>query len=363
MSLLAQMSAAQQPDLSVIVVTHNRPELAIAALRSARAASEGLSVEWTVIDSGSTDGTPEAIEAAVPALAVRRERNVGFAAANNLGIAHARGRYVLLMNPDVEIDTGTLGHLLQELDQRPSIGVASVIQRAGDGRMQASLRRFPSPLRSLGEALGASVWGHASRWREEVPPGAAYQQEGPADWLVGAFLLVRAKALAQVGSLDERFFLYSEETDWCYRFRKAGWDVWHLPCMSVTHHTPGTTSPDLLAQRSHSKVLFAHKHHGSLGALAIGAALALGHGLRALIAGLGSRIGAKTAPRAAAEARALAVVLKLARPPFSAGQLAPGARTHRTAPAQSTPRSTAASGPGPGGQAVRGDRHHAQGSR
>jgi GT2 family glycosyltransferase len=360
--LLLKMSDAGGPDLSVIVVTHNRPALAIAALRSAAAASAGLRVQWTVIDSGSTDGTPEAIEAALPALPVRREQNVGFAGANNIGLEHARGRYVLLMNPDVEIRSGTFAQLLRELDARPQVGVASVIQRGGDGRLQSSLRRFPSPARCLSEALGAARWAPGSRLREEIAPGERYEREGPADWLLGAFLIVRAQALAQVGPLDERFFLYSEETDWCYRFHRAGWRVWHLPSMGVTHHTPGSTTPDLLAQRSCSKLLFARKHRPRA-ATAMRGSLALGHALRAALAGAAAPFDAGRAARAAAERHALAVMLGLAPPPFSGSLCLQGARRPRRAPARIAAMSARSLVRAQDRQAAGEDRRHAQGAR
>jgi GT2 family glycosyltransferase len=132
---------------------------------------------------------------------------------------------------------------------------------------------------------------------------------------VGAFLIARAEALAEVGPLDERFFLYSEETDWCYRFHLAGWGVTHLPVMSVTHHSSHASRPDLSAQLSYAKVLFARKHYGRARAGAIRAALALRHALRAA-PGIGwGRPG--WAARAAAERRALAVVVGISSPPFA----------------------------------------------
>ena len=229
--------ADRQPDLSVIVVTHNRAELALLTLRSARAATRALEVQWIVVDSGSEDGTPEAIESAYADVRVLRERNVGFAAANNRGLELARGRYVLLLNPDVETVAGTYDELVAALEERPQIGVASVVQNAPDGRLQHSIRRFPSPWLAFGEALAAPRWTPLRGWREEEPRARRYRSEAAADWLVGAFLIARAQALADVGGLDERFFLYSEETDWCYRFHRAGWEVAHLPVMAVTHHT------------------------------------------------------------------------------------------------------------------------------
>lgn len=312
-----------RPDLSVIVVTHNGPELALTTLRSARAAVRELEVEWIVIDSGSSDGTPEAIELAYPDVSVQRERNIGFAAASNRGLGRARGRYVLLLNPDVETVAGTFDELVGALDAQHDIGVASVIQNAPDGTLQYSIRRFPSAWLSLGEALAAARWTPMRRWREEEPRRALYRREAAVDWLVGAFLIVRAEALAQVGPLDERFFLYSEETDWCYRFHRAGWRVAHLPTMSVTHHTGHAPGPDLSAQQSYAKILFARKHYGRAHSSAIRAALALRHALRAAPATAVSRARPRWAARAAVERRALAVVLGTAEPPFAGASVEP----------------------------------------
>ena len=145
-----------RPDLSVVVVTHDGRELALATLRSATQAVGDLTVEWHVVDSGSTDGTPEAVERHWPRMALTRLANVGFAAATNVGLRTARGRYVLLLNPDVEIVSGTFAALIRALDARPEVGLASVVQRAPDGALIPSICRDPSPARQLGEALGAS---------------------------------------------------------------------------------------------------------------------------------------------------------------------------------------------------------------
>jgi GT2 family glycosyltransferase len=306
-----------QPDLSVIVVTHNRPELALMTLRSAKAAMLALDVEWIVIDSGSSDGTPEAIEHGHPDIRVQREANIGFAAANNLGLARARGRYVLLLNPDVETTVGSYDELVAALDAQTDIGVASVVQNAPDGSLQYSIRRFPSVWLSLGEALGAAHWKPLRHWREEEADAARYRQSSSVDWLVGAFLIARAEAAAQVGGLDERFFLYSEETDWCFRFHQAGWNVVHVPLMSVTHHTGHAPGGDLSAQLSYAKVLFARKHYGRTRANSIKAVLALRHGLRASFAIAAGKLRPRWGPRAVVERRALAVVLGTREPPFA----------------------------------------------
>jgi hypothetical protein len=300
------------PDISVIVVTHNRSDLALATIDSARAATGALDVQWLVIDSGSTDDTPEAIERRFADIRVQRYENIGFAAANNRALELAHGRYVLLLNPDVEIVSGTFAELVSALDARPRVGVASVIQQGSDGQLQHSIRGFPSPWRAFGEAL-ALPWGDS---REEQPEEACYREERSVDWLVGAFLLARAEAVAQIGGLDERFFLYSEETDWCYRAKAAGWDVRHLPQMVITHHCVPSTKPELVAQLSYAKLLFARKHYRRGQAAAVRAALTARHLLRVLVLAISPRRRGSNRARLAAERKALAVLTGIAPPPF-----------------------------------------------
>jgi GT2 family glycosyltransferase len=307
---------AARADLSVVVVTHNRPELALQTLTAARAAADGLTVEWLVVDSGSTDDTPRAIERTWSDIAVARLENVGFAAANNHALQSARGRYVLLLNPDCTVAEGTLAELVAQLDCRPEVGLASVVQRAPDGSLQYSIRRYPSPWLALGEALGGGRLAWTRDWREEDTREQSYKEERPVDWLVGAFLIARREAIQEVGPLDTRFFLYSEEIDWCYRFREAGWDVRHLPVMTVTHHTGNEHRPDLLAQLSYAKVLFAQKHYGSQRARAIRSALMLRHALRVIACGALGLARPVWGSRKTAERHALAVVSGRADPPF-----------------------------------------------
>jgi GT2 family glycosyltransferase len=296
------------PDLTVLVVTHGRTELALRTLSSARRAAAGLDVQWLVIDSGSREDTPGAIEREHADIEVLRCENIGFAGANNRGLELARGRYVLLLNPDVEIADGTFAELLAILDERPEVGIASVIQQGTDAELQYSIRRYPSARSAFGEALALPWQG----WREEERAPSRYNLEGSADWLCGAFLIARAETVVDVGGLDERFFLYSEETDWCYRARTAGWEIRHLPQMTVTHHTTPSTRPDLVAQLSWAKLLFARKHYHRGASGAIRAALATRHLLRMLA--FATRSQARE--RLAAERHALAVVAGMAPPPF-----------------------------------------------
>lgn len=305
-----------RPDLSVIVVTHNGREMALTTLASALAAAGTASVEWLVVDAGSTDGTPEAIERELGQVRVFRRDNRGFAASNNVALEAARGRYVLLLNPDVEIRSGSLGELVAAMDARPELGLASVIQRGTDGELQASIRRFPSPLRSLGESLFAAYWPILNSAQELETRPARYEREGSAEWLVGAFLIARREAVQAVGPMDERFFLYSEEIDWCYRFWQAGWPVAHLPVMTITHHSGGRSRGDLMAQLSHSRLLFAAKHYGVARRAGIRAALALGHLIRIAVFGAAALARPAQLERVRAERAGLRVILGLSAPPL-----------------------------------------------
>lgn len=310
---------ATRPDLSVIVVTYNRAEMALRTLRSARSATGDISVEWHVVDSGSAEPVADMIEREWGDIDVCRHVNAGFAAANNEALRRARGRYVLLLNPDVEVSQGTLAELVAALDARPEIGMASVVQRAPGGRLQHSIRRDPRPLRAWAEALAPGRFAKRLGLSEEEARPAVYTREWPADWLCGAFLIARAEAVAQIGPLDERFFLYSEETDWCYRCRRAGWDVRHLPMVTVTHHTSNAYAPALLAQLSYSRLLFARKHLSGRDAGALRCAVALNHALRlAALIPVGA-LRRRPSPRTRAERQALSVVLGRSAAPFPHG--------------------------------------------
>jgi N-acetylglucosaminyl-diphospho-decaprenol L-rhamnosyltransferase len=304
----------ERPDLSVIVVTHRGGELALRVLRTALAAIGPIDVEWLVVDSGSSDGTPDAIERELPQVTVVRRPNIGFAAANNVALRSVRGRYVLLLNPDVEIVDGTLAQLVAVMDGCPDVGIGSSITHYPDGTLQESIRRFPSPARQLGEALMLTRLPGLSHLQEDESRPEVYEREQSADWLSGSFLLARREAVEQAGGLDERFFLFSEETDWCLRVRAAGWDIRHFPTLRLTHHTGRTERPDLYAQNSYSKVLYARKHFAPPARAAFRAALALRHALRCAGFALPALRRPEVRERLAAERLALLVVLGLTAP-------------------------------------------------
>lgn len=297
-------------DLSIVIVTHNGRDMAIETIESAMAKVDGISVEWVIVDSGSTDDTVDAIEARWPDIEVMRLANVGFAAANNAGFAVARGRYLLALNPDTVVLWGQFSALVAAMDERPVIGASSVIQEEADGTLK-SIRRDPTVSRALSEALLLRKLPVFRHLQERELDQGRYAEEQNVDWVVGAVLMLRREAVLEVGGFDERFFMYSEEADLCRRIRESGWEVRHLPVMRILHYG-GAPSPRLAAQASFSRLEYAAKHFGPIQAAVYRLVLAVNHSVR--LAGLMFRRNA--CERRAGERSALSVVLGLTEPPF-----------------------------------------------
>jgi N-acetylglucosaminyl-diphospho-decaprenol L-rhamnosyltransferase len=197
---------------------------------------------------------------------IANEKNVGFTRANNQGLAHSDSRYVLLLNPDTEVIGDAMGEMVAYMDEHTEIGALGPQLVEPDGKVQSSRRRFPTVRTAFVESTFLQRWfadSHTIRnYYVLDQPDDATQA---VDWLVGACLLLRRRAFHEVGALDERFFMYSEELDWCYRARELGWKVVYFPAARVIHHA-GKSSEQVLSVRhiefQRSKVLFFSKHHG-----------------------------------------------------------------------------------------------------
>jgi GT2 family glycosyltransferase len=272
-----------------------------------------IDADVVVSDISSTDDTQDVIRSFPGVRSVTCE-NHGFAHANNAALVTCDARYFLLLNADTEIVDGTLGELVAALDARPDVGAAGVRQLGSDGTLYPSMRRFLSPARLLLEAVGSETLapGHVHR----VLDPALYDREVSCDWTLGSFLLLRREALLSAGLLDERYFFYSEEEDLCRRVRQDGWDIRHLPAMTIVHHAgKGGMRPRFEAQKAYARRQYAAKNFDGSRRAALTAAQLLADGLRAL-PGLGSGPDAETR-RACAKA-SLRVTLGLAQPPFGA---------------------------------------------
>jgi len=193
--------------------------------------------------------------------------NLGYSRGNNLGLAQARGRYALILNPDTEVDGQALAAMLGYLDAHPAVGVLGPQLILPDQSVQASRRRFPTLITALFESTwlqGLAPWGVLARYYAADLPA---DQLVEVDWLVGAALMVRRAVWEQVGVLDDSFFMYSEELDWQRRIRAAGWKIVYFPDARVRHFEAQSSAQVPAATHirfNTSKVRYFRKYHGAL---------------------------------------------------------------------------------------------------
>ena len=260
-------------DLSIIIVSWNVRALlercldSIAERLGTPPGQAGLSYEIIVVDNGSTDGTISLLREAFPGIQLAANtQNVGFSKANNQGMALSQGRQLLLLNPDTEIVGDSLRVMVRFMDTQPDVGALGPMLLYPDGSIQSSRRRFPTYATGFIESTILQQCSPKHRLlRRYYVLDAGDDQTQDVDWLVGACLLVRRDAYEQIGGLDERFFMYSEELDFAYRLRGSGWRVVYLPEARVAHHE-GKSSEQVAAHRlilfNTSKVQFYQKLFG-----------------------------------------------------------------------------------------------------
>ncbi len=234
----------QRPDVSVVIVNWNAAAYLAGALRSLASASGGLAVETWVVDNASNDGSLALLQRDFPRVQViANDDNRGFAAANNQGIARSGGRYILLLNPDTELPVRGLEQLVTYLDEHPEAGVVGPRLVGQRGKTQGGAAGFdPSPHTIFSYATFLyRLFPH--RFRGLWLPQVVYERGTPlrVDWVSGACMLVRREAALAAGPLDERYFMYSEDVDWCRRMRDAGYAVVCDPAVRVIHHIGGST--------------------------------------------------------------------------------------------------------------------------
>jgi GT2 family glycosyltransferase len=235
-------------ELSVIIVSWNSSADLRACLDSLQAGLAGITHEVIVVDNASSDGSPAMVRSAFPSVRlIENKTNSGFAAANNLGLASGRGEYFLLLNPDTLVQPGEIKKLLDFLRATPLAGVAGPAFSSAPGRpflIRPWIYKFPGFRDELfADTFLEDLAAWLSRSAGNAEGGSALPPPGPVetDWISGACMLVRREALQSAGALDERFFLYMEELEWCRRIKNAGWQVFIVPSAGV-FHTGGTSS-------------------------------------------------------------------------------------------------------------------------
>ena len=256
-------------DLSIIIVSWNVKGLLRRCLDSIfQHPTSNLQFEVIVVDNASTDGSAAMVRHSFPQVQLLvNDENLGFTAANNQAIARIQGRYMLLLNPDTEILGDALATMVGYMDAHPEVGALGPQLLNPDGSIQSSRRRFPTMATAFLESTVLQRWFPDNRvLRRYYMLDRPDDETQEVDWVVGAALLVRREVIGQVGPLDEGFFMYSEELDWCHRIKAHGWKVVYLPTAKIVHH--GAQSSEQVKPFQHiqfqrSKVRYFRKHHGA----------------------------------------------------------------------------------------------------
>ena len=256
------------PDVTVAVVSFNTRDLLRAALAAA-GASRGVSLEIFVVDNGSKDGSAEMVEREFPSVhLIRNADNRGFAAANNLAIRQAAGRYLLLLNPDTEVRPDTIAVLAGYLDAHPRTGICGPRILFPDGSFQSCGYRFPTVLSEIRQSKNVNKALKAIVGPETFV--ADHPEAREVDWVDGACFMIRRSVVDQIGPLDEQYFLYAEELDWCFNARKAGWAIAAVPATEMVHHlgqSSSQTSDRSLVYFMDTRLRYYRKNRGLAAAL------------------------------------------------------------------------------------------------
>lgn len=230
--------------VSVIIVSYNTEDLLSGCLSSVQASldASGLESEVIVVDNASSDGSTDMVERSFPQVKlIRNTTNAGFAAASNQGIREAHGDYLFLLNPDAEVRGKGIAQLASFLDEHRDVGVVNPKLLNGDGSFQHSAFHFPTLLMSFFDFFLLNHRVTNSRLNGRYPV-SAYRAPFEIDHPLGAAFMVRRKAIEQAGLVDEAFFMYCEEIDWCLRIKRAGWRIFCQPKAEVIHYGAQSTS-------------------------------------------------------------------------------------------------------------------------
>jgi hypothetical protein len=254
-------------DLSIIIVSWNVADLLKACLESIAASqTDHDRIETIVVDSASHDHTLEMLRTHFPQVKVLPQaENIGFTRANNIGLRAAQGRYMMLLNPDTELDPQALTRMIAYMEANPSVGILGPQTRNTDGTPQSTRRRFPNLAVGFFESTWLQPYAPRKMLDHYYVRDVNDDSIADVDWVQGSALIARRAIYAQIGALDEGYVMYSEELDWCKRAKSAGWRVVYFGNASIIHHG-GKSSEQVTAHKhihfQESKLRYFRKFHG-----------------------------------------------------------------------------------------------------
>lgn len=232
-------------DVSIVFVNYKTPEMTVRAIRSAQASAEGLSYEVLAVDNGSGDDSPRLIREACPDITVIESReNLGFSGGNNLALKVAKGRYLLLLNTDIVVHGDAIAKSVAYMDGHAGAGVLGAQVLLPDGVLDHACHRgFPTPMASLYYFSGiAKRHSDDPKYTGYTLSHLPQDTTHPVDTVMGAYMMIRRETMDQIGLLDEDYFMYSEDVDYCYRAKAAGWQVVYFHEATATHYKYGSRS-------------------------------------------------------------------------------------------------------------------------
>jgi len=270
-------------DVSIVIVSWNTRELVRQCLASLPQGCGRLTREILVVDNASSDGTPEMVQTEFPdVVLIRNQANLGFAKANNLGVRSARGKYVCLINSDVNVPAGCIEKMFDYMEGEDAVGLLGPKMLSGEGVPSPSCMQRPTLFITFINALGLSGLFQRAGLHMKNFHRVTSQD---VDVLNGWFWMARRRALDNVGLLDEQFFMYGEDIDWCDRFWGAGWRVVYFPQAAAIHYGAASSARAPIRfyiEMHRANLQYWKRHHGALSQAAYLSIVILHHVCRVL---------------------------------------------------------------------------------
>jgi GT2 family glycosyltransferase/lipopolysaccharide/colanic/teichoic acid biosynthesis glycosyltransferase len=257
------------PDVSVIIVNYNVRDFLLQSLQSLEKALREIPSEIFVVDNASDDGSVDVLRRRFPAIQlIRNTANLGFAKANNIALKKARGKFFLLINPDTIVQEDTIRVMIDFLQDHPDVGLAGCKILNPDGSFQPACRRsFPTPWVAFAKIFGLSkLFPKTKLFGKYNLTYLDTEETYPVEAVSGSFMMLRKETYERVGGLDESFFMYGEDLDWCYRIRRAGWRIFYVHSTQIIHYKGESTrrsSLDEIRTFYNAMHLFVEKHFHS----------------------------------------------------------------------------------------------------